>query len=590
MKATSDAVYDYDLVNNTIEWNNNLQLWGYEPCDVSPGIDWWAERLHPDDKEATLTALDQAIRSDPGMFQATYRFRCGDGRYRNVVDKGFVLKNSAGKAVRLVGAMHDVHIYRQMFERNPQPMWAFHLDTLQFLAVNEMAIRLYGYSREEFLSMKITQIRPPEDIPLLQAVLSASDREHEGRTIWRHYTKSGQLLHVEVRTQDLEIDGAPARMSLITDVSRRIAVEKQLRESQKLEAVGQLARGIAHDFNNLLTIIQGYSSTSLANLAPDHPLRPSLLAIDAAANSAVNLTHQLLTFARQKSNAPKVHVWADIIANAELLLRKLLPDRISIEFITRTGPATIRIDASQLEQILLNLVTNARDAIPAAGAIRVTSAIVQLNESHPDHIPSLTPGPYFQLTISDTGIGMSDTVLSHIFEPFFTTKPEGQGTGLGLSTVYAIVLQTGGIIRVDSMPGEGSEFRVYLPCNEATPSTRTILLVEDDSDLSLLLKSALEQAGFTVIPTANGNQALAILKAQTPDLMLTDIVMPDREGLELVQLVRKSHPALPIAVMSGAFEGKFLSLATSFGANLVFRKPLDIKDLILQIRSLLDTL
>jgi two-component system cell cycle sensor histidine kinase/response regulator CckA len=463
MKATSDAVYDYDLGGNRIEWNENLKLWGYQPADVEPSVNWWMDRIHPDDRAQTIATLDQAIHSESGTFESTYQFRCGDGRYRHVLDKGFVLKDEAGVPIRVVGAMHEVHIYREMFERNPQPMWAFHLENLRFLAVNEMAIRLYGYSREEFLRMSLTDVRPPEDVPLLRSVVTNPDRHHEGRTIWRHFTKAGQLLHVEVRTQDLEIDGAPARMALITDVSRRIAVEQQLREAQKLEAVGQLAGGIANDFSNLLAVIQSLTRQSLNLAPPEGLLRSNLEDIEAAASQAVQLTQQLLTFANQKTAQPQELVWSEAIANAEVLLRKLLPERIRIVFKTHTEAAKVRIDLGQLEQILFNLVTNARDAIPGEGTIQVTSAVVNIQPNHPDYRLGMPSGSYFQLTIADTGVGMSQAVMSHLFEPFFTTKEPGQGTGLGLSTVYGIVRHAGGVILVDSEPGQGTEFRVYLP-------------------------------------------------------------------------------------------------------------------------------
>jgi two-component system cell cycle sensor histidine kinase/response regulator CckA len=590
MKATSDAVYDYDLRTRTIEWNDNLRLWGYAPDDVDPGIDWWAQRIHPEDRARTLAALDEALQSGPGTLEATYRFRCGDGRYRHVVNRSFLLRDDDGNPIRMIGALQDVHIYRQMFERNPQPMWAFHRETLRFLDVNEMAIRVYGYSREEFLAMSLTDIRPPEDVPLLRAVIADTDREHEGRSIWRHFTKSGELLHVEVHTQDIEMDGAPARLAIITDVSRRILVEQQIRESQKLDAIGQLAGGIAHDFNNFLSVIQGLSRATLSSLDPQNPLHANLQAIDQAASRAVGLTNQLLAFADQKAVQPQLLIWSSVIANSEFLLRKLLPDRIGIEFLTHTTSGAIQMDLSQLEQVLFNLISNARDAIPAKGRIEVTSAVVEMHPSHPDNRGALMTKPYLQLTIADTGVGMSEAVLSHLFEPFFTTKPQGQGIGLGLSTVYGIVRHAGGGVRVESEPGQGTEFRVYLPLAAEPPAsnrTRNILLVENETDLRRLIASSLTASGFNVIEAANGLDAMTALNSVSVDLLLTDIVMPEREGLELIQSVRSSFPALPVIALSGAYEGRLLPLAKSFGANLTLRKPADMQDLATHIRSLL---
>jgi len=459
MKATSDAVYDYDLVSNHIEWNENLRLFGYEPSDVEPGLEWWANRIHPSDKEASLASLDAAIRGNDGLFSSTYRFRCADGSYRVVIDKGFVLKNSEGHPLRLVGAMQDVHIYEQIFNRNPHPMWVFHRESLRFLAVNEMAIRLYGYSREEFLSMDLTEIRPPEDVPLLRASVLSADREHEGLTIWRHFSKATKLIHVEVRTQEFDFFGVPARMALITDVTRRIAVESELRETQKLNAIAQLAAGLANDFNSLLADIQAQIHQALN--APNAD-RPRLEAIEVAASKAVALTQQLLSIAGQYPNHPQPLIWSQFVLNLEPPLRSLLTPAIQLQIVSHTA-AAVRLDLHQGQQILFNLVTNARDAITRQGQITITSAVVKIDSTHPDYSLGRNAGAYLQLTVADTGIGMSDSIQAHLFEPFFTTKPEGQGSGLGLSTVYGIVQQNEGWIRFDSEPGAGTEFRIYLP-------------------------------------------------------------------------------------------------------------------------------
>lgn len=464
MKATSDAVYDYDLVSNHIEWNENLRLFGYEPSDVEPGLEWWANRVHPEDKEASLASLDASIRGNEGFFSCTYRFRCADGSYRFVADKGYILKNSEGHPLRLVGATQDVHIYEQIFNRNPHPMWVFHRESLRFLAVNEVAIRLYGYSREEFLRMDLTEIRPPEDIPLLRASVLSLDREYECLTIWRHFTKAGKLLRVEVRTQEFEFFGQPARMAMITDVTRRISVESELRESQKLNAIGQLAAGLAHDFNRYLAAIQTEAQQALN--APDAD-RPRLEAIELAASNALALTEQLLSFASLQPNRSQPLVWSQVVLNMEPLLRSLLAPAIRLQIVTHTASAVAKLDLQQAQQILFNLVTNARDAILAEGEVTITSALVQMDSSHPDFSRGRNPGAYLQITVADTGIGMSDSIQSHVFEPFFTTKPEGQGTGLGLSTVYGIVQQNQGWIRFDSEPGEGTEFRIYLPALSA---------------------------------------------------------------------------------------------------------------------------
>lgn len=588
MKATSDAVYDYNLLSNQIEWNENLSIFGYSPGEVEPGLEWWAERIHPEDRESTLSLLDIAIRNDPGHFQSTYRFRCADGHYRYVTDRGFVLKDEAGLPIRLIGAIHDDHIYHQMFEHSPQPMWAFDLHTFRFLAVNRKAIQIYGYTREEFLSMTLMDIRPPEDVPLLLAVLNNPDREHEGHTIWRHLTKAGQLLNVEVRTQDSDLTGTPSRMSVITDVSRRLIVEDQIREAQKLDAIGHLAGGIAHDFQNFLSIIRGFSQQVLARTSPTHPSYSDIEAIDDASSRAIALTQQLLTFARQDKSKPTSIHWDETVAAAEPLLRKLLPARISMEFVYGAGLVSLQMDPRQMEQILFNLCTNARDAILDQGQIRITSATVHLSPDHPDFKSNSTPGPYLQLTVADNGSGISDAVLAHIFEPFFSTKAAGAGTGLGLSTVYGIVHQNHGWIRLDTIPGQGTEFRLYFPCTIPKPSGQhTILIIDDEPDLRRLIAESLQAAGFTTTQASNGIEALAALASAQIDLVVTDIVMPEKEGLETIQLILRRYPTIPIIAISGAFNGQFLPLAKAFGARTVMQKPFEMANLLKEIHQLL---
>ncbi len=453
LKATSDIVYDYNLATNHIEWNSNLERLGYDPATVEPGVDWWASRLHPEDHATSIETLDDFLNGNSPHYAATYRFRCADGSYRTVQDRGFILRDDQGRPLRMIGTLQDVHLYYQLFEFNPQPMWVFNPENLRFLAVNQMAIQLYGYTREEFLAMSITDIRPPEDVPQVLAAVESPIREYQGQTIWRHYTKSRELLYTEVRTMELDYLGQPARITLITDVSRRIAVERELRESQKLDAIGQLAGGLAQDFNKLLANIQANTVQAITQLE----------SIQITASRAATLTSQLLSFAGQQETQPQLLHWANSLTASEPLLHALLPPAVTMDFQTRTGEAQVHLTPIAAQQLLLNLITNARDAISKVGQIRITSAVVDMQPSHPDYASGFPAGPYLQLTIADSGSGMTESVMAHLYEPFFTTKPPGQGTGLGLPTVYGIVRQAGGWIRVDSEPGQGSEFRLYLP-------------------------------------------------------------------------------------------------------------------------------
>lgn len=546
MKATSNAVFDYDLLSNYTQWNENIRLFGYKPDEVEPSLEWWSNRVHPDDRATALGSLN----SDEGLFEDTYRFRCADGNYRQVIAKGCVLKNAEGLPANWIVALQDVHFYSQIFDQSPQPMWIFLRGSLQRLAVNEAAIRLYGYSKEDFLSKNIGDTCPPEEAPLFRTAMGSPDPEREASTVWRHFNQAGKLIHVEVRTQDLDFFGQPARIAFVTDVSRHIV---------------QLAGGIAHEFNNVLTIILGYSQQLLASEYPD---RADIEAVEVAATRAVALSQQLLALSTQQPANPKNLIWAEVLTTLEPQLRSLLTPGIELHVVSETNQAPTKLDLSQCEQILSSLVSNARVAISAEGKITVTSTLVEMNPNHPDYRQGASPGTCIQLIVADTGNGLSVS---------------------SLSSVNSIVQQANGWTCVDSDPGIGTTIRVYLPAIQtpAMQSQARILVVDDESDLRRLIAGSLMAQGFQVVEAANGNEALTALETQPIHLILTDLVMPDREGLETIQTVGKRFPQIPIIAISGAFEGQFLLLAKALGAKAILRKPLDMAELIAETRRLL---
>lgn len=604
-KATNDAVYDYDFASNRTEWNENIRLFGYDPADAGPGIEWWADRIHPEDRDCVLLELDAALSGASGVFNSNYRFRCADGRYRQTNDRGFVLKDASGAPKRLVGAIQDVHLYEQMFRHNPQPMWAFHLETLRFLAVNNASIKLYGYTREEFLAMTISDVRPPEDIPMLLATVNSVDREHEGRSVWRHFTKDGRLLYVEVRTHEFDWLGQPARMAVMKDVTRRVGLEAQLRETQKMDAIGMMAGGVAHDFNNLLSVVNGHARVCLKRMHRADPLRSEIDAIAQAGAKAEQLTRQLLALARCQVLQPQRIQVNDVIVGVGMLLSRLVAPAVQIEYSLSPTLTSIKADPTQIEQVLLNLVANANDAIDGQGLIRIGTTNVDMDDKHPDHHPGVAPGDYVQLSVEDNGTGMTDEVKLHLFEPFFSTKTADKGTGLGLAAVYGIVRQSGGWIRVQSELGEGARFRIYFPelldgeesppdpdagprSPGATTRRHCVLVVDDDPLLRNLISMELTATGFLVVEASNGIGALHAVELGGIDAVVTDIVMPEKEGLETIQALRKQNPKLPVIAISGAFSGQFLKLAKSFGAHAALQKPLDMDALIAELRRLLD--
>jgi signal transduction histidine kinase/CheY-like chemotaxis protein len=382
--------------------------------------------------------------------------------------------------------------------------------------------------------------------------------------------------------------------------------DDELRQAQKLEAIGRLAGGVAHDFNNLLTAIRGYSELLLEDLEADDARRVDAEEIIKAADRAAELTRQLLAFSRRQVVAPRVVALDRIVANTEHMLRRLIGE--DIELVTDLAPATGRalVDPSQFEQVVLNLAVNARDAMPTGGTIQITLNNVEFGNASAPH-RSLAAGAYAQLAVSDTGCGMPKEILSRIFEPFFTTKEEGRGTGLGLATVYGIVEQAGGAIDVESEIGRGTTFRVYLPHTSGpeepareslSPPTRaheqpseTVLLVEDEPHVAALVASALKKTGYVVLQASNATQALEIVRAHaTPiDLLLTDVVMPGMNGRQLADEVKLTRGETRVLYMSGYSDDAVLRHGVQTASVHFIQKPFSMNALGNKIRETLKT-
>jgi two-component system cell cycle sensor histidine kinase/response regulator CckA len=491
--------------------------------------------------------------------------------------------------------------YRLLFQSNPEAMWVYDVETLRFLAVNEAAVARYGYSEEEFLAMTIRDIRPASQLLRLEEMLREPGERF--RNV-RHSRKDGTPIEVEVESRPIEFAGRAARLVLARDVTAQRQLEEQLRQSQKMEAIGQLAGGIAHDFNNLLTAILGNTQLLLHGLPAGHPQHEDVEEIQSAGLRAAELTRQLLAFSRRQVLAPKVLDLNAVVASMDKMLCRLIGE--DIELVTRLAPdlGSVSADPGQLEQVLLNLAVNARDAMPRGGRLTIETANVALTEAYAERHHRLPPGAYVRLAVSDSGVGMDEATQAHLFEPFFTTKEVGKGTGLGLATVYGIVKQSGGYIWVYSEAGHGTAIKVYLPRVSGAPEplraapaapelrrgSETVLLVEDAAPVRVLARRSLESFGYAVLDAPDGPAALEIAARHAGgiDLLVTDVVMPGMSGRELAERLAPRRPQMKVLYTSGYTDDAMVRQGVLESGVAFLQKPFVPDTLARKVREVLD--
>ena len=495
--------------------------------------------------------------------------------------------------------------YRLLFETNPEPMFVYDFETLRILAVNEAAITRYGYSEAEFLALTIRDIRPVEEQGRLEQELARRPDEGAVRTGVRHRAKDGRLFEVDLIARPLEFAGRRARLVLARDVTAQRHLENQLRQSQKMEAVGQLAGGIAHDFNNLLTAILGSTQLLLQATPPGDVRREDVEEIRNAGLRAAELTRQLLAFSRRQVLAPKVLELNAVVANMDKMLRRLIGDDVELATALHAEAGAVNADPGQLEQVLLNLVVNARDAMPGGGRVLIETTRLLLRDELFERRHRLPPGDYVCLAVTDSGLGMDEATQAHLFEPFFTTKEVGKGTGLGLATVYGIVKQSGGYIWVYSEPGRGTTVKVYLPrvpgaaepplpAPEPPPlrgGHETVLLVEDAAPVRTLARRSLEACGYQVIDAADGPSALELSARHTGEIavLVTDVVMPGMSGRELAERLAPTRPAMKVLYTSGYTDDAMVRQGVLNAGVAFLQKPFVPDSLARKVRDVLDS-
>ncbi len=591
LELSREALWVEDYATRTIRRGDGYTtLFGYAPGAIGTSETWWIDRVHPDDRGRVIEDYRRTESSTETHWQFEYRFQRADGSWAEVVDHGQVIRDPEGRPVRLIGALQDVSAlaasarelartqdrYRGLVHTINGIVWEADPSDGRFSFVSPQAHRMLGHPVDAWLEPGFwSRAIHPEDREAVLArrrVEALAGRDHE--LDYRLLASDGRVVWVRDFTSVAPASGQPPRLhGVMVDITEQKRTEEalrqreeQLRQALKMEAVGRLAGGIAHDFNNLLTAIVGYSDLLAAEM-PDAARQGELAEIRRAAERAASLTSQLLAFSRKQVQQLTDLDLDQVVVELGSLLARLIGEHIRLETRPAGRPVWLRADRSQLEQVIINLAVNARDAMPQGGVLTLSTGLTGPDEALPPELVEVGAGPYARLTIRDTGVGMDQATLDHIFEPFFTTKDVGQGTGLGLATVYGVVRQSGGGVRVESTPGVGTAFHIYLPVGRppagrpGTPAARealyggteTILLVEDEDAVRRLAGSVLRKLGYTVLEAPSGPAALSLVRHH-PDavaLVLSDVVMPGLSGPETVAALANFLPRARVLFMSG---------------------------------------
>ncbi len=514
--------------------------------------------------------------------------------FRDITEKLQVDEALRGSEERFVKA----------FESSPLPIIITTRPDSRYLDVNDAALELSGYSREEVIGRTVDELNlwaEPEDQNKFIQILKESGAVKGLQTTLR--TRQGEIRQVELFADLIELGGSSCVLAIARDITESLKMEAQFRQAQKMEAVGRLAGGVAHDFNNMLAVIVGYIQLLQDRLDPADAGQRHIEQIRKACERAAGLNRQLLAFSRKQVVQPRILNLNAVVNNLSKMLLRMIGEDITLSMVPGAPLGSVKADLGQIEQVLMNLAINARDAMPHGGKIVIETANVELEEDHAQHQPTVIPGSYVMLSVRDTGTGMDDPTMARIFEPFFTTKGPGKGTGLGLSMVYGIVKQSNGYIWVTSQPGEGASFKLYFPrVNEAAApliiqrleppaakGSETILVVEDDPSLRELVVDLLEESGYKVVEAVDVEAALDLAqKKKTIHLLLTDVIMPTMSGGDLAARLKMLRPELKVLFMSG-YSGDLVAEHGILEAETnLLEKPFTKHDLVSKVRAVLD--
>lgn len=582
---------------------------GYSPEELQSSSAF--EQIHPDDRARVKKAAEDARHSGMGTTME-YRFRHKNGTWLVLESTSSVIRNAIGEPEKLVVVNRNITErkraeadFRSLVEDAPYGIYRASIPG-RFLQVNPALQKMLGYEDEQALLGKDLAkdiFRHSGEYLRLTDLLFRTGEIKDLEMEWNR--QDGTPITVRCSGHSINDEsGVPTYFEVFAeDVTEKRVLEQQVRTSQKMEAIGRLSGGIAHDFNNLLSVIIGYSRVLKKALGEGSVLCEHAMEIEKAGERAASLTKQLLAFSRQQVLTPAILNLNALASDMERMLHRLLGEDIEVSLELDPSLGSVKADQSQIEQIIMNLAVNARDAMPAGGKLSIRTANFEIDQVYARNHPGSRVGRYVRLAVSDTGTGMDSEALAHMFEPFFTTKERGKGTGLGLATVYGIVKQSEGYIWVDSTVGKGASFEIYLPRYKGQPAieqktstedqlrgSECILLVEDAEPLRKLVKSYLESSGFKVFSACNGEEALEVTArfGGVFDLLLTDVVMPGMNGRVLAEQLLPRQPGMKVLYMSGYTDSFIAGHGVLEPGTHLLHKPFTDEILIRKVRDLLD--
>lgn len=603
--------WEWDLTTGELFWApENYLLHGIDPEKVTPSYQAFLDVVDPSEHEYVNQSVADAV-AGRSNFEINYTvIRPDNGERRVIHSIADVLRNAVGDAVKMVGTVQDITERKlaetrilqmsQMLDMAPSSV-TVHDPAGHFIYANQRALEIHGYTREEFMQLKLHELDVPDSAQLIEARLAEMRERGEAVFEVGHYHKDGSILRQEIVARTALWNGKQVILSVGTDISERkraeaehAAFEEYLRQSQKMEAIGTLAGGVAHDFNNLLFAILGYGELILDNLQPGTTDYVNMQALMAAGNRAKDLVQQILTFSR-KSQVELVPIdLRSLINEICKLLRATLPTTLELKQSVDRVTSVVLADPTELHQVLINLCTNAAHAIgDDQGVLEISLHEAQLTGKQAAPLADLVPGLYLVLGVRDTGCGIPSGIQDKIFDPFFTTKAQGKGTGMGLSVVHGIVQRLGGAIVVESKVGAGSRFAVYFPAtqreeldlhqkqSDIPTGSAKVLVVDDDADVRSVVQQSLASLGYQVTSCGSGHECLALLKEHPGhfDILVTDQTMPKMTGSELAQQVFVCQPGLPVILCTGYSDAISSEKVSRLGITQLLYKPIS-KDIL----------